>query len=151
MLEITVEVQHQDGDQHQHAAEQRVEKELDRRIFTPWSAPDADQEVHRQQHDFPEDVEQEEVEGQKDADHASFQQQKQHTVGLHMLGDRGGGAGRHGQQADKGGQDDQWQADAVDPHEIIDVKGRDPGHTECGLHVSQVGVETGVARGKQEY
>ena len=67
-----------------------------------------------------------------------------------MFGDRLGGTGCHGQQADKRGQDDQWQTDAVDPHEIVDVKGRDPGHTEAGLHVAQVGVELRAARGKQE-
>ena len=56
------EVEVEQRDQHQHRAEQRVEEELDRRVLVPRAAPDADQEVHRQEHDFPEDVEEEEVE-----------------------------------------------------------------------------------------
>ena len=99
LAQIAVEVQHQDGDQHQHAAEQRVEEELDRRVFAPRAAPDADQEVHRQQHHFPEDVEQEEVERQEDAEHARFEQQEQNAVGLHVLVDRPAGA--HRQHADE--------------------------------------------------
>ena len=87
-LQIAVEVQHQDGDQHQHAADQRVQEELDRRIFAPRPAPDADQEVHRQQHDFPEHVEQEEIERHEHAQHARFQQQEQNAVGFHVLVDR---------------------------------------------------------------
>ena len=58
-------------------AEQRVQEKLDRRIFAARAAPDADEEIHRQQHHFPEDVEQEEVERQKRADHARFQEQEQ--------------------------------------------------------------------------
>ena len=68
----------------------------------PRPAPDADQEVHRQQHHFPEHVEQEEVERQEDAEHARFQQQEQDAVGLHVLLDRPAGA--HRQHADERGQ-----------------------------------------------
>ena len=50
-----------DGGQHQHRAGHRVEEELHRRVDAPLVAPDADQEVHGHQRDFPEHVEQEQV------------------------------------------------------------------------------------------
>ena len=130
--QVAVEVQHQDGDQHQHAAEQRVQEELDRRVFAPRAAPDADQEVHRQQHHFPEHVEQEEVERQEDAQHARFQQQEQDAVGLDVLVDRPARA--HRQHADERRQHDQRKADAVEAHEVVDVERRNPGQREGVLH-----------------
>ena len=39
-------------------------------------APNADQEVHGEEHDFPEDEEEEEVERKKNADHAGFEDQQ---------------------------------------------------------------------------
>ena len=83
-----VEVEGQDAEQHQHRADQGVKEELDRRVELPRPAPDADQEVHRDQHHFPEDVEQEEVERHEDADHAGLQQQQQDVVFLLPVGDR---------------------------------------------------------------
>ena len=81
------EVQRQDAQQHEHGAEQGVEEELDRRIQLAPVPPDADQEVHRHQHDFPEDVEQEEVQRQEDAQHAGFQEQQAAVVRLFHLVD----------------------------------------------------------------
>ena len=40
-------------------------------------APDADQEVHRNERDFPEHVEQEQVERGEHADHTELQQQQE--------------------------------------------------------------------------
>ena len=142
LSQIAVEIEHQNGDQHQHAADQREEEELDRRVFAPRSAPDADQEIHRQQHDFPEDVEQEEIECQKDAHHARFQQQEQDAVGLHMLVDlptRG-----HRQHAENGRQDDQRKADAVEAHHVVDVERRDPVDREEVLHLGDAALEIGA-------
>ena len=47
--------------QHQDAAEGGVEHELERRVDAPLAAPDADDQEHRDQHRFPEHVEQEQV------------------------------------------------------------------------------------------
>ena len=82
---IAVEIKHQHGDQHQHTAEQRVEKELDGRILFARSAPNADQEIHRQQHHFPEHVEQEEIQRDENAQHARHEQQEKNAVALHLL------------------------------------------------------------------
>ena len=72
----------------QHEPDQRVEEELDGGVLAARAAPDADQEVHRQEHHFPEDVEQEEVERDEDAHHAGLQQQEQDEVALDVLLDR---------------------------------------------------------------
>ena len=58
-LEVAGEIEHQDRDQHQHRAEQGVEEEFDRCVLFSRSSPDADEKIHRQEHHFPEDVEQE--------------------------------------------------------------------------------------------
>ena len=58
-----VVVEGDDGQQHQHRAGQGVEEELDGRVLLARAAPDADEEVHRQEHDLPEHVEEEHVEG----------------------------------------------------------------------------------------
>src|SRR5271166_6020334 len=44
--------------QHQHRAEQRVEEELERGIDAALPAPDADDQVHRDQHGLEEHIEQ---------------------------------------------------------------------------------------------
>ena len=66
-----------DGKQHQNGTSHRVEEELDGGIDAARSAPDADQEVHRHEGEFPEDVEQEQVLREEDAHHADFQQQEE--------------------------------------------------------------------------
>ena len=52
------------------------EHELDRGIDPPWSAPDSDDEVHGDQHQLPENVEEEEIQGDERADHARGEQQE---------------------------------------------------------------------------
>src|SRR5205085_5863948 len=91
MLEKTLqrrqvrEVKTEERDEDEHAAQERVQEELDGGILAPRPAPDADEEVHRQQHHFPEDIEQEEVQRQEGAHHACFQEQKQDQVTAHVL------------------------------------------------------------------
>src|SRR5262249_54271428 len=81
------EIETKHGDENKHAAQQRVQEELDGGIFALRPPPDADEEVHRQQHDLPKDVEEEEIQGQERADHACFQEQKQHQIAAHVFFD----------------------------------------------------------------
>ena len=74
--------------QHQDAAERRVEHELDRRVDAPLAAPDADEQEHRDQHRFPEDVEQEQVLREERAHHRELDQEDHRVEQLHVLGDR---------------------------------------------------------------
>ena len=66
--------------QHEQAADERVEEELDRRVLAPRAAEGADEEVHRHEHDLEEDVEQEHVGGREDADHGELERQQQREV-----------------------------------------------------------------------
>ena len=75
----------QDRDQHQQRADQRVQHELDRRVDAVRAAPDPDDQVHRDEHDLPEDVEEEQVEREEHADHADLE----HEEGDHVFLDAG--------------------------------------------------------------
>ncbi len=118
------EVKRQQRDQDEDAAEQGVEEELDGGVLAARAAPDADQEVHGQEHDFPEDVEQEEIQRQERAQHAGFQKQKQHAVAADETVDLP--ASDHGQKRQHCGQDHERHADAVGAHVVVDVEVRDP-------------------------
>ena len=78
----------EDRDQHQQRADERVQDELDRRVDAVRAAPDPDDQVHRDEDDLPEDVEQEQVEGEEHADHADLE----HQEGDHVLLDRASGS-----------------------------------------------------------
>ena len=118
------EVERQERDEDEHAAEQGVEEELDGRVLAARPAPDADEEVHRQEHHLPEDVEEEEVEREERAEHARFQHQKQDAISANELVDLP--AGDHGQEAERGGQQDEGHTDAVGAEEVVDVEVLDP-------------------------
>src|SRR5216683_3699172 len=80
------EIKSQDGDQDEDAAQEGIQEEFDGGIFAARSAPDADEKVHWQQHQFPKDVKEEEIQGQKSSDHARFQEQKQNAIAADVLG-----------------------------------------------------------------
>src|SRR5580692_10391362 len=63
-----MEIEEQNTQQHQHRAGQCIQKEFDRRVKFARTAPDADQQVHRHQHGFPEDEEKEEIQRHEDAE-----------------------------------------------------------------------------------
>ena len=80
-------VQVDQRDQHQQRAEQRVQEELERRIDPARAAPDADDDVHRDQRGFEEHVEQQAVERAEHADHQARQDQERAHVLVDALGD----------------------------------------------------------------
>src|SRR5438477_4766713 len=71
LMEV-VEVEKQHGKQHQHRTKQGVEKKLDGGVELPRASPDADQQIHGNQHGFPENKEEEEIEGHEHAQHAGL-------------------------------------------------------------------------------
>ena len=77
-----------DRDEHQHAAGHRVEDELDRGVDAPLVAPDPDQEVHRDEHRVPEDVEEEQVERDEHAEHRGLEREHEEREHLDVLVDR---------------------------------------------------------------
>ena len=64
------DIQRHDRDQHQQAADLREQEELDGRVDAALVPPDPDEEVHRDEHQLPEEVEQEEIEREEHADDA---------------------------------------------------------------------------------
>jgi hypothetical protein len=114
------EVECQDADQHQHRADQCVEEELDRRVQLARPAPDPDQEVHRDQHDLPEHVEQDEIQRAENPQHPGLEEQQEDVVLLLAVGD---GAERavHRDEPEQGGQHDQQDGEAVDSEDVLDA------------------------------
>ena len=128
-----LEIQHQDADQEQHAARQRVEEELERRIDPVITAPDANDDVHWDQHRFPENVEKKQVQRTKDAEHQTLHDKEAN----HELLDLGVDGLPRRDDADptqKRGQEHEQHADPVDAQGIRDSKRRHPSDGLAELH-----------------
>ena len=78
----------QHGDQHQHRSEQSVEEELVAGVNPVGPAPHADDQVHRDQPGFKEDVEQEQILRGKHADNQQFHEQERRHIFTNALLDR---------------------------------------------------------------
>src|SRR5712691_2732286 len=65
------------GDQHGEAAHDGIDQEFERRIDPPTFAPGTDEEVERNQHRLPEDIEENQVERQQDAGGGGLQDEEQ--------------------------------------------------------------------------
>ncbi len=97
-------------------------------------SPDANEEIHGDQHDLPEDIEEEEVQGEEDPDHSGLQQEEKDIVLLHPVGNRVPRAeDREGAQ--KSAEADQPKADPVHPHVVTHPHGLDPGGLLDQLHL----------------
>ncbi len=115
-----------DGEQHQDAARHRVEHELDGGVDAALVAPDADEEIHRNQHRVPEDVEEEEVDRDKHAEHRRLEREHEEREQLDALVHRLPRAQQR-QRRQEPGQHDEEQADAVDANQVLDAEHRHPG------------------------
>ncbi len=89
--------------QHQQRADRRVDKELDRSVNAPATTPDTDHEIHGDQHQFPEDVEEEQVKGNEGTQHGGFKQQGQGHEAFDVLL-HGIPGGKDRDRHDEGGQ-----------------------------------------------
>ena len=120
-----------DGGEHQQPASLGEQEELDCRVDPALVPPDGDQEIHGNQHQFPEEEEQEEIERQEDADDA---RQGQHQIEMeeaHALGDLAPG-GEHRHDAEPEGQKDQQQAQAIQAEMKPDAELRNPRPIDLG-------------------
>ena len=122
---VGVQVDHQNGDQEQDRAQERVEEELERGVDPARPAPDADDQVHRDQDGLEEQVEQHGVQRHEHADHQRIHDQERDHVFLHPGMDRMPGADHHdhGQQ---GRQQDEPERDAVDAEIVADAQPGQP-------------------------
>jgi hypothetical protein len=112
-----VRVHGEHGEQHQHRTQQRVEEQLERGVDAPGAAPDADNQEHRDQDAFEEDVKHHHVEGAEHADHQRFQDQEGDHVFLHPVGDRLP-TGKHADRRQQCGQQHEQHGNAVDAHVV---------------------------------
>ena len=138
---VGLEIHVDQGDQHEDRAEKGIEEELDGRIDPIRSAPDPDNNEHRDQHRLPEHIEEDGVERREDADHHAFHDQKGCHVMRRLIGDDIPARDDH-EDGDKGRQDNQRHRNAVDTQVVLDIEGRDPGRAFHELHLPAAGVET---------
>ena len=117
----------EDRDQHEEAAGHREEHELERRVDAARPAPHPDQEVHRDEHDLPEDVEEEHVEGDERAEHAGLEHEQEGEELLHPAVDVAP-RGEHDDRREHGGEQHEEEAHAVHAQAVLDPPLRDPGH-----------------------
>src|SRR3989304_2294257 len=125
-VETGIAVEPEDAHQHQGTSEDRVYQELHGRVLSAARAPDADEEVHGQQLDLPEEEEDQEVQGGEDAKDSGLQDEQQGKVFLDPEIDVPGGQDR--QKAEHGGQNDQGHTEAVDGQEVLYAKLGYPGY-----------------------
>ncbi len=137
-------IEEKDGHEHEQAARHREQYELDRRIDLARSSPDADQKIHRDEHRLPEDIEEEKVEGDKDTDDPGLQEEHEDKVLFDPILD-GSPGGEKGDGHQKSRQDNQEEADPVDPEMIIDAVA-EPGAFFHELGVGSLAVEIEIER-----
>ena len=136
-----LEVQGQERNEHQRRPKHRIEEELQRGVLAVFAAPDADHEVHRQQHQLEEHEEQNEILSHKRAGHADLQHEHQHEKGLGVTG-RGNvipGVDHH-QHRDHHAEDVQRQAEPVDSNGVVAVDHFDPRSVGKELQLARTAV-----------
>ena len=111
------------ADQHQEGTDHGVQYELDCGIDPSLASPYPDQEIHRDQHDFPENVKEHQVERAKHSDHSRLERKKTDHERFDLLRYRLPGR-ENGQRRQKRSQDHQEKADAVNPEMMVDAVGR---------------------------
>ncbi len=140
-----LQIERDDRDQQQDRSRHRVNEEFERRIDLPRPAPNANQQGHRDEHEFPENEEENEVQGAEDPDHGGFHDQQADHEFFHASLDVTP-RGEHAERHDQGGQQDQQETDAINPQRVIDFQGWNPGAEFDELEVRLGDVETPVER-----
>src|SRR6185437_6509887 len=111
--------------QHQHGAGHREQEKFYGGVDAALMAPDADQEIHRDQRYFPEHIKEEKIEGTEDAHESKFEQQEKREELFHAAVD----AAPRDENANgrkKRGENDQPQAEAVERDVIANRRTVDP-------------------------
>ncbi len=108
------------GRQHEDRTDQRIEEELETGINPVSTAPDPDDQEHRNQARFKEQIEQNHIQGTENTNHQRFHKQE----GNHIFPDPGIDrfpAGQDTERHQESGQDDKQHGDTVDPHMVVDA------------------------------
>ncbi|MNS91592.1 hypothetical protein D3C72_1256870 [compost metagenome] len=127
-----------DGNQGQQRTEEGVQEELERRVHAVGTAPDTDDDEHRDQGCFKEEVEQQAVQRAEHADHQARQdQERAHVLGDALLDHLPGR--NDDDDRDERGQWHEPQGQAVDTQRVPDIEGCYPRcffdelHAVCGV------------------
>ena len=123
---MVIVAQRDDAGQHQEATYRSIQHELECRVNTAVAAPAADQEIGRYQHHFPENIEEEEVCRQEDANDATLQQQHEGHIVLDLLLDAERSSDTH--ECKEGGERNQQEANTIDAEAVVDAKRGNPGN-----------------------
>ena len=118
-------VKPKDRRQHEHRADHGVHEELHRGINFALVAKNSNQQRHRDQSGFPEEVKEKQIKRREHADQRRFHDQEQDEKFLHPVVNRIPG-NQNAQRRKKCGQYHQPQRDAVDPHVVMDVGSQNP-------------------------
>ena len=109
-------VEHDGRHEQERGPRHGEQEELDGGVDAALATPATDQQVHRHEHRLEEHEEQQEVERHEGAEHGRFQGEHRRHVAAHVALHAPRRQDRHGEQ--EGGQQDQPQADAVDPEDV---------------------------------
>ena len=142
--------QQHDGEQQRNPAGQHEQGVFDggETSFRP-DAPQADQEIDRDQGQLPEQEEQHQVQGAEHADGEALQRQQQGKVQPgHGLN---GGPGRQDDAAEQQRcQRREQGGDAVDPDQVVDVQAGNPGSPFHELHAGDFRAQGRQHRQRQD-
>ncbi len=114
------EIEGNNSDEHQNASCHGIEKELDSSVNSAfWVSPDADQEIHRNQHDLPEYVKQDEIESYQCTHHTGFEEEEGNHELLDAILD-GAESTQYTKNGQKCCQENQQEANPIDTQMIGD-------------------------------
>ncbi len=131
-----------DGDEHEERPREGVDDELDRRAEAARPAPHADEDVERDHHRFPEDVEEQQVLGAEHPDRRAFEEEQEREIGTDALASGPEAVGdRRGRDDD--GQADEPEREVEEPDGVGDAELGEPRlvRVELEARVAEVEVE----------
>ncbi len=121
-----VDIQGHNGNQQKYRTRKGIQKELDGGIALARPAPYGDEQIHGNEHCFPQHIKQHQIQRHEHAQHGCFHdQQADHEfldAGLDILP-----RSQHAQRHDEGCHHHQQQRDAVHAQGVVDVQALDPG------------------------
>ena len=111
--------------QHEHRRDHGVHEEFDGGVDLAPMAVHSDQQRHRNQGGFPEEIKHEQIERHEDADQRRLQHQQDDEEFLYPLMNRFPGD-QHAQWGEKSGQHHQPHGNSVHAHVVMNVGYRNP-------------------------
>ena len=128
-------VERDQAGERKHRAEREVNGHLHRRVGAIASAPDADHDERRDQREFVEEIEEEDIDAGEHAHQPALHDEQQHQVNLEALG-LGLDRIEAGGETDEAGEDKKRERDAVEAELQADA---------VGFEAGGVGLEEGVS------